>query len=94
MKTFLTQFFTWWNGQSLNTRFHTWRHGTKVGEDEQGRVRAAAFLFPQDTPAEAPLDQYLTTIDEIERRTGLDFLAELPDPAENALEARSVDRVW
>ena len=32
----LLQFFTWWNGQSLNTRFHTWRHGEWVGQDEFG----------------------------------------------------------
>jgi NADH:ubiquinone oxidoreductase subunit len=38
MKKFLTQFFTWWNGTSLNTRFHTWRHGTRVGEDAFGNV--------------------------------------------------------
>lgn len=38
MKTFLLQFFTWWNGQTLGTRFHTWRHGEKVGEDEFGNV--------------------------------------------------------
>ena len=38
MKTFFTQFFTWWNGQNLNTRFFTWRHGEKVGTDEFGNV--------------------------------------------------------
>ena len=38
MKTFFTQLFTWWNGQTLNTRFHTWRKGTRVGEDELGNV--------------------------------------------------------
>lgn len=38
MKKFLTQFFTWWNGTTLNTRFHIWRHGTRVGEDEFGNV--------------------------------------------------------
>ena len=38
MKNFLIQFFTWWNGQTLGTRFHTWRHGTRVGEDELGNV--------------------------------------------------------
>lgn len=36
MKAFITQFFTWWNGQTLGTRFYTWRFGTFVGEDEQG----------------------------------------------------------
>lgn len=29
---------TWWNGQTLNTQFWTWRKGVKVGEDEQGNV--------------------------------------------------------
>ena len=38
MKAFLAQFFTWWNGQTLGTRFHTWRKGTRVGEDEFGNV--------------------------------------------------------
>ena len=38
MKIFLQQFFTWWNGQTLGTRFHTWRHGKKVGQDETGNV--------------------------------------------------------
>ncbi len=38
MKKFFLQFFTWWNGQTLGTRFHTWRFGTKVGEDEFGNV--------------------------------------------------------
>ena len=38
MKDFLLQFFTWWNGQTLGTRFHTWRHGERVGEDAFGNI--------------------------------------------------------
>ena len=38
MKKFWTQFFTWWNGQTLGTRFHTWRFGKRVGEDEVGNI--------------------------------------------------------
>jgi NADH:ubiquinone oxidoreductase subunit len=34
----LLQIFTWWNGQTLNTRFHTWRHGEVVGTDEFGNT--------------------------------------------------------
>ena len=34
----LAQIFTWWNGQTLGTRFHTWRHGRRVGEDPLGNV--------------------------------------------------------
>ncbi len=29
---------TWWNGQTLNTQFFTWRNGEKVGEDDQGNI--------------------------------------------------------
>jgi NADH:ubiquinone oxidoreductase subunit len=36
MKPFLLQFFTWWNGQTLGTRFWTWRKGVFVGSDDAG----------------------------------------------------------
>ena len=35
---FILRLVTWWNGQTLNTQFHTWRYGVKVGEDEQGNI--------------------------------------------------------
>ncbi len=38
MKTLLLQIFTWWNGQTIGTRFHTWRFGKKVGQDEFGNT--------------------------------------------------------
>ena len=38
MKDFLIQFFTWWNGTTLGTRFHTWRNGELVGHDEFGNA--------------------------------------------------------
>jgi endonuclease G len=65
-----------------------------VVDESDGRVRAQAFLFPQETPATARMEDYLVSIDDIERRTGLDFLSELPDDAENTLEARRVERAW
>ena len=34
----LVQFFTWWNGTTWGTRFYTWRHGERVGEDDLGNV--------------------------------------------------------
>ena len=38
MSKFFTQFFTWWNGQTLGTRFNTWRYGKLVGHDELGNT--------------------------------------------------------
>lgn len=35
-KEFALQCLTWWNGQTMGTRFYTWRFGGFVGEDEFG----------------------------------------------------------
>lgn len=34
----LIETFTWWNGQTMGTRFYTWRFGEKVGTDEFGNT--------------------------------------------------------
>ncbi|VAW15383.1 NADH:ubiquinone oxidoreductase 17.2 kD subunit [hydrothermal vent metagenome] len=34
----LIEIFTWWNGNTVGTRFFTWRKGVKVGEDEAGNI--------------------------------------------------------
>jgi endonuclease G, mitochondrial len=65
-----------------------------VIDEREGGVRAQAWIFPQETPNFAEPEGYLTSIDEIERRTGLDFLSELPDDAETKLEAAKAARVW
>jgi NADH:ubiquinone oxidoreductase subunit len=36
--THLLRIFTWWNGATVNTRFHTARHGEEVGRDEFGNI--------------------------------------------------------
>jgi len=59
---------------------------------EQGVPRALAFVVPQDVCGTEPLSRYLVSVDDIERRTGLDFFAELADAQEAVLEAaRSTD---
>ena len=30
------EIFSWWNGQTIGTRWNTWRTGRQVGEDEMG----------------------------------------------------------
>jgi endonuclease G len=49
--------------------------------------RAVAFLM-ENKKAENSLDTYSTTIDEIEKLTGIDFFASLADTLENRLEAK------
>src|SRR4029434_7201886 len=48
---FLTQLFTWWNGQTLNLRFFTWRNGEFVGADEAGN---RYYRAPSQTPGSIP----------------------------------------
>ncbi|WP_181703669.1 NADH:ubiquinone oxidoreductase subunit NDUFA12 [Chthonobacter albigriseus] len=38
MKELLLQIFTWWNGQTMGTRFWTWRKGVRVGDDAFGNT--------------------------------------------------------
>ena len=56
-------------------------------------LQTAAFIFPQDTPGHAPLAGFLVTIDEVERRSGLDFLWELADGVESGIEG-SLNASW
>ena len=38
MKATLLQIFTWWHGQTIGTRFFTWRKGERVGKDAFGNI--------------------------------------------------------
>ena len=65
------------------------------GEDEEGRRRALAFLMPQDTPPQADLRAYLTTVRAIEQATGIDFFPDLPTQEQERLETVAPDaQAW
>ena len=63
-------------------------------DEDGGQPRVLALLIPQDVPAQARLESFLVSVDEVERKTGLDFLAELPDDLENLLEADCPRELW
>ncbi|MDD2461711.1 MAG: hypothetical protein PHT98_11600, partial [Kiritimatiellae bacterium] len=58
------------------------------------RLRAFAVYMPQTIRRRTYARSTLVSIDELERITGLDFLSELPDEAEAALEAATPTRLW
>lgn len=64
-----------------------------VAGEEPAAVRAAAFVMDQETPRGAAVLDFLRSVDDVERRSGLDVLSALPDDVEAALEAR-VDTSW
>ncbi|MFA5892583.1 MAG: DNA/RNA non-specific endonuclease [Candidatus Margulisiibacteriota bacterium] len=47
-----------------------------------------AFIMPNKDLGATPIKSYITTIDEVEKETGLNFLRGLPDPIEKKLEAK------
>lgn len=67
----------------------------KVLVDEvDGEPRVLAFVMGQDVAGNEPLAGFLTTVDDIEAGTGLDFLSELPDGLEARLEAEKATGLW
>ncbi len=55
---------------------------------------ALAFLMPQSVSGKEPLAQFVTSIDNIEAKTGLDFFAQMDDRIEAALEAAVLPQPW
>jgi len=79
---------TWSDGSAVPDS--VWAFGISVGKD--GKLETIAVLAPKTAPM--IVASHLTTIDAIEALTGLDFLAELPDEQENALESSKAPSLW
>ena len=58
------------------------------------RGETLAFAMPHEPLFGRELDEFLVSIDSLEARTGLDFLAELPDSDEERLESTPATEVW
>ena len=56
--------------------------------------RAAAFLVPNVEQSGKEFERFATSVDEVEKRTGLDFFAALPDEMEQEVEARVSSTPW
>jgi endonuclease G len=52
-----------------------------------GTLHVAAFIMEQTVPRTSPVLNYLTTVDEVEKRAGLDFFWQLPSPDQDTLES-------
>lgn len=60
----------------------------------RGRLQAFATLMPQSVRRRSYARACLVSIDELEALAGFDFLADLPDDVEAALEAATPTRLW
>lgn len=55
---------------------------------------ALAFIFPQTAKARASLMNFVSTIDEVEAQTGIDFFSKLEDDFEDKLESSKTPEAW
>ncbi len=56
-------------------------------DEDKGRVRVLPFIVPQKVTGKEILNEFLTSVDEIERQTNLDFFTPMDDEYENKLES-------
>lgn len=65
-----------------------------VVDEEAGRPRALAFILEHLDSRDGDLVRSLRSIDEIEKKTGLDFFRDLPDSVEVPLEQTVATGLW
>jgi endonuclease G, mitochondrial len=58
-----------------------------IADETPNGPRLQAFILPQSAPRRADFRAYRTSVDEIEKETGLNFFTELPDTQEEQLES-------
>lgn len=62
-------------------------------DNTQPDIKAIAFLLPHKN-SNRPLYEYVVSIDQLEKITGIDFFPALPDQLEDKLEASSSYKGW
>lgn len=60
---------------------------------KEPEVKAIAFILPNEKSS-LPLQNFVVTIDSVEKLTGLDFFPALPDRLENLLEGKTEMEKW
>lgn len=65
-----------------------------VGSWPNYRSYTLAFRFPQRPPSGAELNQFLTSVDDIEKRTTLNFFPDFTNIEENQFESIAAAQVW
>ena len=64
-----------------------------VGAEINGKYKLIAFLVPHEK-SEKPLYEFVVSVDEIEKRTKIDFFPALEDQLENRLEKATDYKDW
>lgn len=65
-----------------------------VVDEKEGQLRSMAFVIDQEVTGKEHLRLFLTSIDNIEQLTGLDFFTELSDKTEDKFEKIKSSKLW
>jgi len=66
-----------------------------VSPKKKGGVpKTLSFIIPQKVKGNESLAKYVSSIDEVEKRTGFDFLSKLPDDIEQKVESSTTSKGW
>ena len=65
----------------------------KVVLSMKGTPKAIGFIY-KNQAGNRPKGDYVNTVDEVERITGIDFFPSLPDDVENKVEAKANIDDW
>jgi endonuclease G len=64
-----------------------------LAKGNEKNLKAIAFLM-RNKPSSKSIQKFTVSIDEVEKRTGIDFFSALPDEMENSLESEVRMRDW
>jgi len=89
-------------GPIFEAQTNTFRSGVQVPEkcfkmivlETNGQPKVLAFIMPQSVNGTEQPVQFLTNVNAIEEKTGLDFFRELPKDLQAKLEAEAAKRMW
>ena len=65
-----------------------------ITDTRAGQMRVMAFIVPQKIFKRAHATPYLTSVEEVEKQTGLDFLSALPDDVKKSIKQKVPTRLW
>ena len=58
------------------------------------KVEAIAFILPNKSNPTSKLPTFIVNVDDVESKTGLDFLSAIEDSVENAIETKVQPGIW
>jgi len=63
--------------------------------ESKGKIEVLAFVLPNSRiPKETPLSDFIVSVDDVERMSGLDFFNVLDKETEEKIEGEKAGEVW